>query len=280
MHHELPGGKRWLSCAKVDRGYLLRFHGLADFFIRGDGQEIVCCPRPELPPHTTRHLLLDQVIPLVMNLKGREALHASAVLTPEGVVAFVGLTGSGKSTLAGSFVRVGYSLFSDDCLALVERHQGINAIPAYPGLRLRRDALAWLFGNDGAHTSVAHYTDKHRVAIGTAPVGYCAEPGPLVRLYALTDPAEAKGKTGIAIDRLSPRDKLMALIRSAFRLDITDPAMLTRQLCFLARVVSIVPVRRLLFPRDFRRLPAVREAILADLKEAQNGQQSAMRTEG
>jgi len=70
MNWTLPGGEPWLSCAKTNTGYLLRFNQLADFEIDKTGGEIICRPRPGIPEDTIQHLLLDQVIPLVINLRG------------------------------------------------------------------------------------------------------------------------------------------------------------------------------------------------------------------
>ena len=270
MHWHLPNGELWTSFAKVDGGYLLRFNKLADFFVSTDGLEIVCNPEDKIPNDTIQHLLLDQVIPLVINLRGGEALHVSSVFTSHGVVAFAGPAGSGKSTLAGSFLHRGYPLFSDDCLALVEQNPEIYGLPAYPGLRLWEDTLSCLFGGNGGHESVAHYTDKLRVAIGIEKGAYCKEPKPLKRLYDIVPSSEVEGKTDIIIEPLSKRDSFMALVRCAFRLDIMDHNMLTRQFRFLERVASTISVCRLIFPRDFKLLPAVREAILADLKDLDN----------
>ena len=270
MQWYLPEGELWLSFSKIDGGYLLRFNELADFFVSNDGKKIICIPEHNIPSNTIRHLLLDQVIPLVINLKGKEALHASAVFTPKGVFAFTGITGSGKSTVVGSFLSEGYPLMSDDCLVLLEKNKGIYAIPAYPGLRLWDDALSHLFGENGAHGSVAHYTDKRRVEIEKRLETHCTEPQPLRRLYSIAEPIEAERKTDIIIEHLSPRESFMALVRCVFRLDITDNNMLTRQFHFLERVVSQVSVRRLIFPRNFNLLPAVREAILNDLKDLDN----------
>jgi hypothetical protein len=270
MKWYLPSGELWLSFAKMYGGYLLRFNELTDFFVRDCGREILCMSKPETPTETIRHLLLDQVIPMVINLRGNEALHASAVLTSQGLIAFIGSTGSGKSTLAGSFLNAGDSLLSDDCLPLVENNQGIYSIPAYPGLRLWGDALEYLFGDNGGHKSVAHYTDKRRVEIEKITGAFCAEPQPLKRLYTIAEPSDSKGKADIVIERLSPRESFMTLVRSAFRLDITDRDMLKRQFRFFERIASRISVRRLIFPRDFSLLPAVREAILTDLQNLDN----------
>ena len=81
MKWELPDKEPWLNFAKMDGGYLLRFSEFADFFVSNDGSELKFMPIQPVPEETIQHLLLDQVIPLVINLRGGEALHASAILT-------------------------------------------------------------------------------------------------------------------------------------------------------------------------------------------------------
>jgi hypothetical protein len=39
-HYYLPSGKLWRSCAKLDAGFLLRFHNQADFFVSSDGKRV------------------------------------------------------------------------------------------------------------------------------------------------------------------------------------------------------------------------------------------------
>jgi len=268
MKRYLPNGKLWLSLARMNGDYLLRFNELADFFIGGGGREIAYLSKPGTPQETINHLLLDQVIPLVINLKGFEALHVSAILTSRGVVAFAGLTGWGKSTLAGSFLSKGYPLLSDDCLVLLEKGDHIYAVPAYPRLRLWGDALSCLLTKDGSRKPVAHYTQKCRVDIENNI--FSTKPQPLKRIYMIADPSEAKGRFDIKIERLFPQESFMTLVQCAFRLDITDRNMLIRQFHFLKRVASTVSVRRLIFPRDFNLLPAVREAIINDLNDLDN----------
>ena len=267
--HELDSSRRgkMVILRENGRGYLLRFNELADFTIDRIGSEIDCMPRPGIPEDTIQHLLLDQVIPLVINLRGGEALHASAILASYGVVAFAGPAGSGKSTITASLMKMGYPFVSDDCLTLRERDQTILAIPAYPGLRLWDDAQEHLFGEKGYKKSVAHYTRKLRVDIEERPESYSPEPKPFVRLYDIVNSSETDETSNIMIEKLSPRDSFMALVRCAFRLDITDQQMLSRQFQFLKGVTSKISVRRLSFPRNFRILPDVQKAILNDLKD-------------
>jgi hypothetical protein len=270
MSWTLPTGERWLSVAKDAWGYLLRFPELADFSVDADGREIVCRPEPEIPPHTIRHLLLDQVLPLVLTIRGRKALHATAVLTAAGVCAFTGLTGTGKSTLAASLLLAGYPVLSDDCLVLEEDDGQVLATPAYPGLRLREDTLKAL-GKDSSHlSSVAHYTSKRRLVPNGHGSYFLTQAFPVARIYSLIRPAEGAVEGGLVdprIERLSPRDSLVELLPFLFLLDVTDRTMLARHFAFLERVVSHIPVRRLWVPNSFTSLPAVHEAVLLDRKD-------------
>jgi len=266
MSWTLPTGELWLRCAKHDRGYLLRFSDLADFSVDSEGREIIYSAKAETPLETLRHLLLDQVLPLVLNLKGREALHATTILTPRGACAFIGPAGAGKSTLAASFLRAGYPVLSDDCLVLRKNCEHILVAPAYPGLRLWPDTFEALRNVTDRSRLVAHYSSKQRLLPAQTPKDLASGSHPLIRIYSLAREA-VEVLAEPLIERLTERDGFMELVPSAFRLDITDRTMLARQFSFLEQIVSRVSVRRLHIPNTFASLPAVREPIIKDLKE-------------
>jgi hypothetical protein len=268
MTRTLQSGEPWLLCARDSGRYVLRFVDLADFEIDLDGRRVLCVPAPGLPAETVRHLLLDQVFPLLLVLRGREVLHASAVETSLGVCAFAGSTGSGKSTLASSFLAAGCPVLSDDCLIVDEAGGNIFVTPSYPGVRLWGDSVEALAVTDGCHGAVAHYTSKRRVVPPDRAATFPTVPRVLSRVYLLARAAaDDRGSSGRpVVERMSPRDGLMALVTSTFRLDLTDRERLLRQFDFLQRVVERVPVRRLRVPPSFEALPAARDAVLADLE--------------
>jgi energy-coupling factor transporter ATP-binding protein EcfA2 len=273
MSQTTPAGNPWLSCTRDGRGYRLRFPDLAEFTVDEHGREIVCRPSPDTALDSVAHLLLDQVLPLVLNLRGREALHAAAVVTPAGACLFTGPSGTGKSTLAACFAAAGHPVLSDDCVALEERDDLVRAMPAYPGLRVWPDTLEAL-GTDGITTlPVADYTPKRRLVPRRGAPPFPVESKAVSRIYVLQSDTTGEEGDGqvlpgahLTIEPLSRRDALMALVASAFRLDITDMAMATRQLEFLERVTAQVPVRRLVVPVGLESLPAVRQAVLADTR--------------
>ena len=263
----LADGTPWLRCAKVSPGYLLRFPNLADFVFDTSRSSIRCIPQAKTPTHTLHHLLLDQVLPLVLNYKGKEVLHGAAVVTPYGACAFVGPTGAGKSTLAASFLSAGYSVLTDDCVVLDARGGNIVALPAYPGLRLWDDAIATLFGATGSCAPVAHYTPKQRFTAALSATPFYSSAVPLAGIYVLgtSDAEDTAPVSNPEMHPLAEREALMTLLSLAFKLDIQDHRMLTREFDFLHRLVTQIPVRRLTVPDSFAALPAVHAAILHDL---------------
>jgi hypothetical protein len=258
----LPDGEPWLSAARLDGGYLLRFKDLADFVVDRDGSEITLCyADPNTAPETLRHLVLDQVVPAALSLRGMTALHAAAVATPSGVCAFLGPAGSGKSTLAASFSVAGYPAVSDDCLVLKEQER-FFAMPAYPGVRLWKDSLDELFGRQSATLPVAHFTSKRRVS-GKSEAEFAREPQPLKAIYWLDRSAEFNAPS---VSDATGGDALMKLLSCSFFLDVTNDTLLTNHFRALGRLAACVPVRMLRVPDGFSALFAVRRAVLADLE--------------
>jgi hypothetical protein len=260
-------GSTWLRCARTTVGYLLSYPGLADFEIDSSGADITYQrDEADVSDLTISALLLDNVLPLVLNLRGREALHATAVMTPAGVFAFLGVAGIGKSTLAASFLQAGYVPLCDDCLTVEDVAGEFVAHAGYPALRLWKDSLA-LLGNqpDRVH-EVADYTHKSRFVFADRADNFKSEPRRLARIYSLRRlPAGSHDSVSHPrVERLDGGQASAEVLEAAYRLDIEDKAMLSRQFGFFSRLASRVPVRRLWMPDNLAMLDDAREIILRD----------------
>ena len=258
---EASSGLPWLKTGKDDTRYLLRFPRVADFLIEPDGVTTRCYPRHGVARAMVRHLLLDQVLPLVVSNQGRIILHASAVSTPVGGVAFLAAAGTGKSTLAASLCQAGWPLVADDTLLVAPAADGVRATASYPGVRLWPSSLAAL-GGVAPPRRGSDYSDKRRLAPPAPGYRFRSRPVTLTRLYIL-DPAPGEGVT---VGRVSRRDALVELVKHAYTLDIDDRLKVAGHFERLYRHRRALGIRRLSFPRGFAHLAAVRDAIRRDLR--------------
>jgi hypothetical protein len=92
-------------------------YGSAAFHVSADAGTVRCSmEHPE--DASWQRQLLDTILFSVSFARGFELLHASAVESDRGVVAFIAPSGGGKTTIAAELGRRGYRIFSDDVLAI------------------------------------------------------------------------------------------------------------------------------------------------------------------
>ena len=257
----------WLSVADHGGSKLIRIHELADFRVAPDGSDVDGHPLTDLPVESVRHLFVNQVLPLMLASRGKTVLHASAVSTARGAVAFVGATGFGKSTLAASFHVAGQPMLTDDCL-LAEEVDGVwVAYPSGGELHLCPDIVESLVGIDDRTVPVAHYTDKCRVRLTRREPGSASRAEPLVAVYALAHPGDVTDADPdhVAITRSSPRSAFHCLLNNAFRADFSR-ARARHELETFTRLAAAVPVSTLAYRRAVGVLPAVRQAVVDDVR--------------
>lgn len=270
-HWDSIDGSIWLAFAKLEAGYLLRFPDLADFVVSENARSLRCYPQANCPPETMRHLLLNQVIPVVLSHAGNLVLHASACATPHGVMAFMGMTGAGKSTLAASFGQRGFAILTDDCLLVEENNGVITTVPSYPGLRLWPESVEALFEQEPAMRPLAHYTDKKRLMFEQDTID---SPLSLNAIYVLTQPDTMPEISEVKISPMTTSEALLETVRHTFQLDITDRERLGRSFKRHEWLAKSIQFFRLNFPREHAFLPTVNSAILDHLDALQNREQN------
>jgi hypothetical protein len=256
-------GTTWQQFGKHASGYILRFHQLADFHISIDGKHIDCYPFYHVETHTIRHLLLDNVLPHTLNLRGQIVLHASAVVTDTGAIAFLAPSGTGKSTLAAAFAQHGISLLADDSVVIERRAEHFWALPSYPSIRLWSHMVDALWQSSLETEAVAHYYSKKRVALQHDRMPFQQSPAPLRKIYLLVAPQAASDER-IVLTPISPRDAHIELVKHTFRMDITDKRQNAITFAFHNQLASGVPFARLTYPRQVSRLAEVVAFLLKD----------------
>ena len=245
----------------TNAGAVIEFPGRATFAVSAD--EIVVTSDDTGDAALLGHLLLDHVLPRVIDLRGDLVLHASAAVAPDGrAEVFVGETGAGKSTLAVALGVRGWPIVNDDGVRIVaaDRPGGWMAVPGYADVRLLPEAAEHLLPHLEPVGPMSAETNKLRYPFDGSTLGMAAEPVPVRAInLVVRNQVEAPERHDLGL-----AEAMRTLVDHAFHL-APDPALVTRQAfdrC--APVAAHVPVRRLLIPDGFEHLDAVERLLTAE----------------
>jgi hypothetical protein len=247
-------------------GVWIWLQAIGTFHIMPDAGRVEVYPDAQVGERELGLALEGPVLLFVRNQHGYPSLHASAVVTEQGVVAFLGPQGRGKSTMAATFLRWGATLLTDDALPLLAREDGVYGAPGPLFMKVwRQTALHALELDDELPNLMAH-SDKKLLALdGRYPFAHT--PARLHALYVLNryDPAVA-GRTDIGIHTLGRREALVTLMANTSNRAYLLPADEARFLPMYARTVAQAAVHSLSYPDGFAHQDAVHARILADLE--------------
>jgi hypothetical protein len=228
------------DCFATSEQYLLRIPGLASYLV-SNGRDIVVCPEPGALSLNVRAYLLGTLFAVLCQQRGLLPLHASAVSSGQGVVAFLARSGQGKSSLAAHLGQRGFPVVADDvCLMQITSENNAMVIPAAPWLKLWRNSLQNLGRQAEGLERVFSEDDKYRW-----PLQSPLNPQPIEKLIFL----ESEDRPAPGLQELSPLEAiplLMDLTHQAYVLQATGQ----RQENFLrcSRVSSQAKAYRLFRP--------------------------------
>jgi hypothetical protein len=173
------GDGRRLRIERGSGGDVLFSYGVHARFRLDRAQKVLECA-PANDHMDWKRVLISKVLCNVSVMLGYEGLHAAALDTPEGVVAFAGASGVGKSTLAFELVRRGWPLFADDMLTLRRGPSKVQAYPATSHMTVSED-LARTCELDELGATVAKLAGERWLAA----YGACQRPRPVRALCLL-----------------------------------------------------------------------------------------------
>jgi hypothetical protein len=205
---------------------------------------VVALADATVPPHLIEDTYLRGVLPLVLQLRGHEVLHASAVSTPNGLVVLCGVSGTGKSTFAYGLSKRGHAVWADDAVALDIDDEEAAAFQVPFRLGLQTDA-ATFFGHEPG---------------GREAVDVAHARSSLLALLIL-ERQEADSLRLIRITRLEPTDAFIALLPHAYYFGLTDPARKALMLDRYLRLASSAPTFDIRYRPGLSNISAVLDAI-------------------
>jgi hypothetical protein len=253
QYAKLPDGSRYRKWAH-----------LLEFLISPDARRVQARAMPGANPQAFLTYLLVDALLFAMVRMGREPLHATAVFTPAGVIAFAGESGLGKSTLGALFVRAGYQLVTDDMLVLVPERSGFVAHPGPRRLKLYRDTADRIFNAD--YRGVPMNPTTAKLMIPLEPSQAVQGPHPFDTLYLLNPTDDRRAQADPYICRISPSDAIPQIVGLTAGHWTDERERLTRQFQFVTHLAQAATIKTLRYRRDPESMAQLRQAIVDDMR--------------
>lgn len=228
---------------RAEGGYLMSFSTHASFFVDEDLTRMDVYFGPTGTLELVSLLVIGIGLSFVATLDGGLVLHASAVLGPSGLVAFVGPSGTGKTTTAALVARRGHPVVSDDALRVDSYRGRYVGTGAGTELRLRPSATGI---SDSLGPCDRRTTADGRLAIALSH-GH-GEERPVTRIYVPRVGGAPPG--GVVARHASAQEGAVQLLRALRVGTWLDPELLGQQTRSVAALARSVPVYFLEMPRE------------------------------
>ncbi|HEY3988108.1 MAG TPA: hypothetical protein VGM02_02335 [Acidobacteriaceae bacterium] len=187
-----------------EREFLLILPGVATYYVH-DGQEIIVDRDPGAQELNVRSYLMGSLFAVLCHQRGLLPLHASAVATPQGAVAFLGASGAGKSSIAAFLARHGHRILADDiCLIDPAAPPDRRVLPVAPWLKLWSATLDAMRESSRGLSRVFSDDEKYRYTLHQHQA-----PTPLAELILLE---RAESQAEPSFERLAPVHAVHAML--------------------------------------------------------------------
>jgi hypothetical protein len=208
--------------------------------------------------------LLGPILGFVLTLRGTTCLHASAVAFDNKAVALLGPRSAGKSTTAAAFARLGYSVLTDDVVAIDDRGDSFLIQPGYPRLRLWADSVGALFGAGDALPLLTPNWDKRYLDLTSRDYQFQQKPLPLAAVYILGERSD--DSSAPFVEAVSANTGMMSLVVNSYATYLKDKKMRAQEFDLLSRISARVPLRRVTPHADAAHLSRLCEIIIDDFQ--------------
>ena len=197
-----------------DTEFLLRLAGIATYYVH-HGAEVVVDQEAGAAELDVRSYLMGNLFAVLCHQRGLLPLHASAIATPRGAVAFLAPSGGGKSSMVAFLSRRGHRVLADDiCLIDPAAPQDRRVLPVAPWLKLWSTTLDAMGESSDGLSRIFSDDEKYRYALEEPEA-----PTPLAELILLEG---AEPQAAVSFERLAPVHALHAM------LDLTYQSWLVR----------------------------------------------------
>jgi hypothetical protein len=212
--------------------------------------------------------LLGPIMGYILRKRGVTALHASAVCLDGKALALIGEAGAGKSTSAAALALRGLPVLCEDIAALRETASGFHVCPGHPRVCLWPESVQMLMGQSDALPLITPNWDKRYLPLDQPFAQHETRECPLGAIYILA-PREVHHAP--RIEEVSSRDVLLELVQNTYMNWLLDRSQRAEEFELLSRLISQVPIRRIIPHRDPAQLGSFCDLLLADAARILSG---------
>jgi hypothetical protein len=222
--------------------------GIATFRFAPEDRKVTAYALPEVDLDRIRDTYYRAALPHALNFFGHEVLHASAVRTGRGVIAFCAISETGKSTTAAGLKLRGYPMWADDAVGFEVGEGNQVAETFFLPFRLR----LW-----PCSAEFLRHTEKFEGWPDADSTGQVS--APLAALCALTR-TDQPSRT-VEIRSLSSTEAFTAIVPHAYCFTLSDLARKRRMMQHYMDLVARTPTFAVSIASGMQRLPEVLDAI-------------------
>jgi len=259
-------GKPVLTIRQLLSGayFQVTYYDGTEFIINQIGTEIWATWLDTLTLEDTATYLLGPIMGFLLRLRGVVCLHACSIKVGDKCLAIVGPAGAGKSTTAAAFAKAGFSILSDDVVALWERERSFLVQPSYPRVRLWPKSVEILYGKPDALPCLTPNWDKRYLDLTQEGYQFQQQPLPLGAIYILG--SRSSDAAAPFIESLPVQASIITLIANTYGKGLLDKGMRAKEFDLLSRLVVNVPVRQIIPHSDAAYLSKLCEVIVEDFQ--------------
>jgi hypothetical protein len=222
-----------------------------------------------LPPLNNEDLatyLLGPVMGFVLRRRGILALHASAVCIGGQAVALCGESQAGKSTMAAALALRGIPVLCEDITPLIEEHGRFHVEPGYPRVCLWPDAVENLFGARDVLPQLTPTWEKFFLPLDGRNAKFEEHRQDISAVYVFAPRVDEVDAP--RIETMSSREALLSLVQNTYMNWLLDRKQRAAEFDALGKLITQVPVRRIMPHLDPGRIGVLCELIVADAERA------------
>jgi hypothetical protein len=206
--------------------------------------------------------LLGPVMGFVLRRRGTTALHASAIRIQGHAVVLCGESAAGKSTTVAALALSGFPVLAEDVSAVQQNADDFYILPGYPRVCLWPDSVKALFGSADALSPLTPTWEKRFLPLDDDRAKFESQRQPLGAIYIFAP--RSNDTLAPHIEPLSQREALLELVQNTYMNWLLDRSQRAAELDLLTKIVSSVPVRRIVAHADPARLSTFRDLIASD----------------